>query len=37
LVESLENKKESGDWIDSLIVRESNAVYEPYLDDKKHG
>ena len=27
LVESLEQKREKGDWIDSLIVRESNAVY----------
>ena len=27
LVESLEQKKEQGDWIDHLIVRESNAVY----------
>ncbi len=27
LVESLEQKREHGDWIDHLIVRESNAVY----------
>jgi four helix bundle protein len=27
LVESLERKKELGDWIDTLIVRESNAIY----------
>ena len=27
LVRSLEQKREQGDWIDSLIVRESNAVY----------
>jgi four helix bundle protein len=27
LVESLEEKREQGDWIDTLIVRESNAVY----------
>jgi four helix bundle protein len=27
LVESLEQKRERGDWIDHLIVRESNAVY----------
>jgi hypothetical protein len=27
LVESLEQKREQGDWIDDLIVRESNAIY----------
>ncbi len=27
LVESLEQKRERGDWIDHLIVRESNAIY----------
>ena len=27
LVESLERKKEQGDWIDHLIVKESNAAY----------
>jgi four helix bundle protein len=27
LVESLERKKEAGDWIDSLIIKESNASY----------
>ena len=27
LVESLEQKREHGDWIDHLIVKESNAVY----------
>ncbi len=27
LVESLEKKREHGDWIDHLIVKESNAVY----------
>ena len=27
LVESLEQKQETGDWIDSLIVKESNAAY----------
>ena len=27
LVESLEGKREQGDWIDTLIVRESNAIY----------
>ncbi len=27
LVESLEQKREQGDWIDTLIVRESNAIY----------
>ncbi len=27
LVESLENKKESNEWIDHLVVKESNAVY----------
>jgi hypothetical protein len=28
LVESLERKEQSGDWIDSLIVKECNAVYD---------
>jgi four helix bundle protein len=28
LVESLERKKEAGDWIDHLIVKESNVIYE---------
>ena len=28
LVESLERKKLDGDWIDNLIVKETNAVYE---------
>jgi four helix bundle protein len=27
LVESLEQKRELGDWIDTLIVKESNAIY----------
>ena len=27
LVESLEKKREEGDWIDHLVVKESNAVY----------
>jgi hypothetical protein len=27
LVESLERKREQGDWIDTLVVRESNAIY----------
>jgi len=27
LVESLEQKREEGGWVDSLIVRESNAIY----------
>jgi four helix bundle protein len=27
LVESLEGKREQGDWIDHLMVKESNAVY----------
>lgn len=27
LVESLEYKRESGEWIDYLVVKESNAVY----------
>jgi len=27
LVESLEQKREKGDWVDSLIVKESNAIY----------
>ena len=29
LVESLERKRESGSWVDSLIVRESNSLYAP--------
>ena len=28
LVESLERKKEAGDWIDHLVLKESNAIYE---------
>ncbi len=28
LVESLEHKRERGEWIDTLIVKESNALYE---------
>jgi len=28
LVESLERKQMTGDWIDHLVVKESNAVYE---------
>ena len=27
LVESLEEKREQGDWIDHLIIKESNALY----------
>ena len=27
LVESLERKQETGDWIDHLIIKESNAAY----------
>ena len=27
LVESLERKKEAGDWIDHLVLKESNAIY----------
>ncbi len=27
LVESLEQKREQGDWIDRLIVKESNVIY----------
>ena len=27
LVESLERKRDQGDWVDSLVVKESNAVY----------
>jgi len=27
LLESLERKRDRGDWIDSLIVKESNAAY----------
>jgi hypothetical protein len=28
LVESLEEKRKSGDWIDYLTTKESNALYE---------
>ncbi len=28
LVESLEKKREQGDWIDHLIIKESNAIYD---------
>ena len=28
LVESLEQKREQGDWIDHLIIKESNAIYD---------
>jgi len=28
LVESLEQKRERGEWIDHLIVKESNAIYD---------
>ena len=28
LIERLEEKRESGDWIDNLIIKESNAAYE---------
>ena len=28
LVESLEYKRERGDWVDNLMVKESNAIYE---------
>jgi four helix bundle protein len=27
LVESLERKRDRGDWVDTLVVKESNAVY----------
>ena len=27
LVESLERKKEAGDWIDHLVLKESNVIY----------
>ena len=27
LVESLEQKREQGDWVESLMVKESNAIY----------
>jgi hypothetical protein len=27
LVESLERKRDRGDWIDSLVVKEHNALY----------
>jgi len=33
LVESLEEKREKGDWIDHLIVKESNAIYSLHEDD----
>jgi len=28
LVESLEKKRDSGDWVESLIIKESNTTYE---------
>ena len=28
LVESLERKRDQGEWIDHLVVKESNAIYE---------
>ena len=28
LVESLERKQATGDWVDHLLVRESNTAYE---------
>ncbi len=28
LVESLERKREKGDWIDHLMIKEANAIYE---------
>lgn len=31
LVESLERKEQDGDWIDSLVLKESNAAYESDL------
>jgi hypothetical protein len=33
LVESLERKQETGDWIDSLVVNESNVAYGSALPD----
>ena len=27
LIESLEDKRESGDWVDNLMTKESNAIY----------
>jgi four helix bundle protein len=33
LVESLEMKRENGDWIDRLIVKESNEIYGRTMDD----
>ena len=30
LVESLERKRASGDWVDHLVVKESNAAYGSY-------
>jgi four helix bundle protein len=37
LVESLERKRENGDWIDHLIVKESNVVYgSPSLPEFEH-
>jgi hypothetical protein len=27
LVESLERKREAGDWVDTLVIRESNVAY----------
>jgi four helix bundle protein len=33
LVESLERKQDTGDWIDSLVVKESNVAYGSALPD----
>jgi four helix bundle protein len=35
LVESLERKEQSGDWIDNLIVKESNATYTTVSDRER--
>jgi four helix bundle protein len=36
LVESLERKQDTGDWIDSLVVKESNVAYGQAVSDYLH-
>ncbi len=35
LVESLERKRDKGDWIDHLVVKESNALYGPVSEEDR--
>ena len=36
LVESLERKQDTGDWIDTLVVKESNVAYGSAVPDSSH-